>query len=272
LNLNKNSMRYLFIASVFLLACNGPKHLTGNTVVAPQNISLNGKLFSSLFQQRAAEYRALCLQGYNAARTRMDNYTAQSAKPKAIITDIDETILDNSPYAVHQAWKGIEYMSADWYDWTDRSAADTMPGAASLLKYAASKNIVIFYITNREERERAATLKNLQRFNLPNADEVHLLTRQNGSSKEARRQQVMQNYEVELLMGDNLADLSALFDHKTEEERKANVDAVSSQFGTKFIIFPNPNYGDWESSLYKYNYKLTQAQKDSVMRSVLRTY
>ena len=268
-------MKY-FSAILFLtvVACNSSRHAGAVTSanILPENISLNGKLFSSLFQQRAAEYRALCLQAYNAARMCIDSHAAQTQKPKALITDIDETILDNSPFAVHQALKGIEYVAADWYDWTSRSAADTMPGAAALLKYAASKGLEIFYITNREEKERAGTLKNLQRFNLPNADDRHLLLRQTTSSKEPRRQQVMQDYEVVVLMGDNLADLSALFDKKTEEERGQNADALAAEFGKQLIVLPNVNYGDWESSLYKYNYKLTQAGKDSVMKRVLRSY
>ena len=166
----------------------------------------------------------------------------------------------------------MEYESPSWYEWTDKAAADTMPGAVAFLKYAASKNIEIFYITNREQRERATTLKNLQYFDLPNADESHLLTKQSASSKEGRRQQVMKNYEVLILMGDNLADFSSLFDKKTEEERKSSTDIFSGEFGKKFIVFPNVNYGDWESSLYKYNYKLTQMQKDSIIRSVLKGY
>ena len=241
-------------------------------VTMPQNVSLNGKLFSALFQQRAAEYRALCLQGYNIAKMRVDGYVAQTEKPKAIITDIDETILDNSPYAVHQAYQGLEYISSSWYEWTDKSSADTMPGAASFLKYLASKNIQVFYITNREDRERASTLKNLQRFGLPNADEIHLYTKLGTSSKEARRQQVMDRYEVILLMGDNLADLNVLFDKKTEEDRKKNTDILAADFGKMFIVFPNANYGDWESSMYKYNYNLTQMQKDSVIQGGLKGY
>lgn len=272
-------MKYcLMIASVLIFSCKSSKEITTKTAVTttlqakPQNTSLNGKLFSSVFQQRAAEYRALCLQGYNIAKMRIDNYVAQTEKPKVIITDIDETILDNSPYAVHQAYMGSEYTSPTWYDWTDQSAADTMPGAASFLQYVASKNIQVFYITNREDRERSSTLKNLKKFALPNADEIHLYTKLGTSSKEVRRQQVMDRYEVILLMGDNLADLSVLFDKKTEEERRKNTDLLSGEFGKKFIVFPNVNYGDWESSMYKYDYKLTQQQKDSVIKSVLKSY
>ena len=282
-------MKYILTAvTIFVLGCHSSKQSTtitntnpatpivptvaSSTSTLPQNVSLNGKLFSSIFQQRAAEYRALCLQGYNIARMRIDNYVAQSSKPKAIITDIDETILDNSPYAVHQAYLGSEYTSPTWYEWTEKSAADTMPGAASFLKYVASKNIQVFYITNREDRERASTLKNLQRFGLPNTDEIHLYTKMNTSSKEIRRQQVMDRYEVVLLMGDNLADLSMLFDKKNETERKNNTDLLAAEFGKKLIVFPNVNYGDWESSMYKFNYNLTQTQKDSVIKSVLRNY
>ena len=272
-------MKYsLLVAAIFLLACKSTKQVTIAPEVPtlsqtmPQNTSLNGKLFSSIFQQRAAEYRALCLQGYNVAKMRIESYLAQTEKPKAIITDIDETILDNSPYAVHQAYNGSEYTADTWYEWTDQSAADTMPGAAAFLKYVASKNIQVFYITNREDRERASTLKNLKRFGLPNADEIHLYTKLGSSSKEVRRQQVMDRYEVVLLMGDNLADLNVLFDKKTEAERKQNTDILADEFGKKFIVFPNVNYGDWESSMYKYDYKLTQMQKDSVIKTVLKTY
>ncbi len=271
-------MKYCIIVVVlFIFSCKSTKEIAIKPPAMliqtlPQNTSLNGKLFSSIFQQRAAEYRALCLQGYNIARFQIDSYTSVSEKPKAIITDIDETILDNSAYAVHQAYQGAEYTSPTWYEWTDKSAADTMPGAAAFLKYVASKNIQVFYITNREDKERAGTLKNLQRFGLPNADEIHLYTKMGTSSKEVRRQQVMDRYEVVLLMGDNLADLNVLFDKKTEEERKQNTDILAGEFGKKFIVFPNVNYGDWESSMYKYDYKLSQLQKDSVIKSVLKSY
>ena len=260
------------ILAVGFLSCSTSRQAGNTASELPANTSLNGKLFSSFFHQRAAEYRALCLQGYNIARMRIDGYKPLTNKPLAIITDIDETILDNSPYAVHQAYKGKEYDTQSWYEWTEKAAADTMPGAAAFLRYAASKNIRIFYITNRDEKEKSATIRNLQRFNLPDADEAHFFGKQNTSSKELRRQQVMQGHEVILLMGDNLADFSSLYDKKTEEERRLNTDILSAEFGKKFIVFPNVNYGDWESSLYNYNYKLTHVQKDSVLRSVLKSY
>jgi len=238
---------------------------TGNT------IDINGKLWASLWQQKAAEYRALCFQAYNIAHLRADQAVSKhTAKPKAIITDIDETLLDNSPNAVSQAMQGKNYEQAAWLNWTSKAAADTVPGAPSFLKYAAKKGITVYYITNRSEAERASTLKNLQKYAFPNADDAHLLLRANTSSKEVRRQQVMKDYEVIMLLGDNLADFSALFDHKTVAERLQNTEAEAAKFGDRFIVLPNADYGDWESSLYDYKYNLTPEQKELILRRALK--
>lgn len=234
----------------------------------------DGKLYAAAFMQRSAEYHALCLQAYNIAKLRLDEYlqSSTSSKSKAVITDIDETILDNSADEVHHDLQGKGFDPTEWAQWTAMAAADTVPGALSFLKYAASKNVEIFYITNRDEGDREGTLKNLQKFGFPNADNAHLLPRQNTSSKEARRQQVMANHDVLLLLGDNLADLSPLYDNKkSTEERLQATKELANQFGNHFIVLPNPVYGDWESALYQYK-GLTLSQKDSAIRSSLRTY
>lgn len=265
--------KILIAATLFIAACSTTKQGSQTAFTSPQNIGVTAKVFASLFQQRAAEYRALCLQAFNFAQVRLDQgLQTTSPKPKAIITDIDETILDNSAYEVHQTLQGKDYESASWYQWTDMSAADTVPGAPAFLKYAASKGVTIFYVTNREERERKSTLINLLKFNLPNADNAHLLVRQNTSSKETRRQQVAATHDVILLMGDNLADFSSQFDKKTIDERLQNTNALATEFGKKFIVIPNPVYGDWESALYKYNYTFTPAQKDSIIKSSVKGY
>jgi 5'-nucleotidase (lipoprotein e(P4) family) len=240
-------------------------------VTTGTTMDINGKLWASLWQQKAAEYRALCFQAYNIAHLRADQGVLRhSKKPKAIITDIDETLLDNSPNAVSQALQGKNYEQAAWLNWTSKAAADTVPGAPSFLKYAHKKGIAVYYITNRSEAERASTLKNLQKYGFPNADDAHLLLRATTSSKEDRRQQVLKTHEVIMLLGDNLADFSALFDHKSVEERLQNTVAEKAKFGSKFIVLPNADYGDWESSLYDYKYNLTPEQKEAILRKALK--
>ncbi|MFL9484237.1 5'-nucleotidase, lipoprotein e(P4) family [Chitinophagaceae bacterium LWZ2-11] len=257
--------------SVLLFACATHKQAT----VATNQSTLvpDGKLFTSFFQQRAAEYKALCFQAYNIAQLRLDqSLQQQTTKKRAVVTDIDETFLDNSPYAVHQGLQGKDYESATWAEWTSLGRADTLAGALTFFKYAASQNVEVFYITNRDEKERPGTLKNLQHYGFPFADNEHLIMRQTTSSKETRRQTVSADHDIVLLLGDNLGDFSALFDKKTEDERTKNVQQNAGLFGSKFIVLPNANYGDWEGAFYQYNYKLSPAQKDSLIRKALILY
>lgn len=258
----------LFLAALY--SCSAKKHAVStakSTASATVSAPVSGKVMANIWMQRSAEYKALCFQAYNIAHLSLDqSLTQTSAKPRAIVTDIDETVLDNSPHDMSEALAGKDFDLKTWKAWTAKAAADTIPGAASFLKYAASKGVEVFYITNRDEDERTGTLKNLQKFNLPNADNEHLLLKQTTSSKETRRNQVLQNHEIIILLGDNLADFSALFDHKNYEERLQNTQQQAAAFGKKFIVLPNPAYGDWESVLYQYNYQLKAAQKDSVLK------
>ena len=77
--------------------------------------------------QSAAEYHALCLQAYNIARMRLDEALKQtSSKPKAIITDLDETALDNSAEEVHHDLEGKGFDPTEWAEWTAMAKADTV--------------------------------------------------------------------------------------------------------------------------------------------------
>ncbi|MEI9947292.1 MAG: 5'-nucleotidase, lipoprotein e(P4) family [Chitinophagaceae bacterium] len=263
--------RFILFLAVFFSACAVPKKAT--PTLPAGHLVIDGKIWSSVFQQRAAEYKALCLQAYNIAMLRVDESLLQTTtKPRAIITDIDETFLDNSPYAVHQALQGKDYEPSSWYEWTAKGAADTLAGALSFFNYAASKNIEIFYVTNREEKDRQGTLVNLQKFHFPFADDQHLVVRQTESSKEDRRKKIALTHDVILLLGDNLADFSALFDKKTESERDQNVKLLAAEFGKKFIVLPNFNYGGWEDAIYQNARNWTPVQKGSLLKSGLKNY
>lgn len=268
----------LSILLVFLTSCkvsvNTFPDKTGETAPRSlQNIALNGKVYSALWQQNAGEFRALCYQAYNLAKMRIDeNVKNPSKKPFAIITDVDETFLDNSPYAVTEAENGKIFEAKTWMNWTSKAEAKAFPGSLKFFKYAASKNVTIFYISNRNEDDRIGTLKNLNELGFPNADDAHLLLKSTTSDKEARRLEILKNYEVIIYMGDNLADFSKIFNKKPQTERNQLVDHNSDEFGKRFIILPNSGYGDWESALDGYNSQLTPAEKDEVIRKNLRGY
>ena len=65
---------------------------------------------STLWYQKAAETKALYLQGYNVATDRLKELLkTQTDKPYSIVLDLDETVLDNSPYQAQkcQRWNSI---------------------------------------------------------------------------------------------------------------------------------------------------------------------
>lgn len=236
-----------------------------------QNLGHNGKIYATFYQQRAAEYEALCLQAYNIAKLRLDEALAQkSDKPLAIVSDIDETFLDNSYYAVERSKTGKDYDQKTWEEWTAKGIATPLTGSQEFYQYAASKGIQVFYVTNRAEQERAGTLKNLKKYNYPLQSDANLILRSKESSKENRRKDIARNYNIVLLLGDNLADFADIFDKKTEADRSAAVKSAAKDFGKKFIIIPNVGYGDWESSFYQYKYDYTKQQKDSMMYNAVK--
>ncbi len=202
-----------------------------------------------LWQQNAAEYRALCHQAFNIARYRLNEIVAnnKSVKPLAIITDIDETILDNSPYSSHLILNDQNFNKESWITWGKKESAHLVPGAAEFINHAANLGVEIFYVSNRYDVQLNETINNLNRFQLANADKDHVLLRSETSGKEDRRQKIKDLYEVVLLLGDNLSDFDDVYDEQNSEQRNQHVKNMKDSFGSKFIVFPNPMYGDWET-------------------------
>lgn len=255
-------MRYCYLFAVMLFfACKTTQP------PAASRPSTGGPAWAALWQQRAAEYRALCLQAYRVAGERVEEMShQQTLRPRAIVTDIDETVLDNSPYTAKTTLEGKTWNQATWEEWTAKAACDTVPGAPSFFRYAAQTGLTIYYVTNRLESERAATLKNLQRYHFPFADNEHLIMSSGNSNKEERRNAIAKKYEIAMLVGDNLGDFAEDFYKKTPEERNAAVDRLQEQFGRRFILIPNVMYGDWLSALVPRG-----ADADSVLRKAVRT-
>ncbi|TXH54230.1 MAG: 5'-nucleotidase, lipoprotein e(P4) family [Bacteroidia bacterium] len=237
---------------------------------------------SVLWQQTAAEYRALCYQAYQTAKLKLDFYL-ETTKPAndmgfAIITDIDETVLDNSPYNAWLIENNQNYKFETWKAWTDKASATTVPGAKEFLNYAQSRGVEVFYVSNRIVAEKTTTMANLKNQGLPYADEAHLLLKSDKSSKLERFKTVTASHNVLLYIGDNLSDFpSAKAEHSFEvpstQERNANTDRYNNYFGNYFIVLPNPMYGDWETKgIYQGKHNWTEQQADSLRKSNLRGF
>jgi len=223
-----------------------------------------------LWQQTAAEYRALCYQAFNIAQLRLEKLLKTKKKNEhwAIITDLDETILDNSYAEAELIKKNKDFNSADWKYWVNKAAATEVPGASKFLQWVHAQGISVFYISNRDTSQVNATIINLKKLKLPDADTAHTLFSANTPSKETRRKAVMARYKVVQLLGDNLNDFTAAFQYKDLLERKTETDKAREEWGNKFIVLPNSTYGDWENALYHYE-RLKPAQKDSTRKATL---
>ncbi|MBU0486705.1 MAG: 5'-nucleotidase, lipoprotein e(P4) family [Bacteroidetes bacterium] len=264
-----HSLAVVTLLSMF--SCNTKED--GNVVMQVQTPPSEFLVQSVLWYQHAAEMEALYFQAYNIARLRLDQQLAasKSDKKKAVVVDIDETILDNSPFEGWCILNDSTYSKENWNTWVNKKSADTLPGALGFLRYANSKGVEVFYISNRLTVEVSPTLKNLEKFGFPNADEAHAMFKTDNSSKEIRRNLVLEDYDILLLCGDNLGDFSAAFDHRTAETIGDSVKKFSNEFGNRFIVLPNPMYGDWEKLIYGKNAN-TPATRDSARCSKVIGY
>lgn len=245
-----------------------------NSIVT--NHSQDKLLVAVSWYQHSAEMTALYYQGFNIARQRLDEAIAENSKkqPLAVVVDIDETMLDNSPYE-SMVIDSTDNLSG-WKHWTARAIARALPGALEFALYSQSKHVEIFYITNRDDNERVATLLNLQKEGFPYATEDHLYTRSdlsyntgNTSSKDGRRAKVSENYKIVLLIGDNLNDFSGIFEDRSHNYGKEAVEKNREKFGQLFIVLPNPMYGAWEKPLYNYQDGLSEEQKTLMLKEKL---
>jgi len=266
------------LAACALTACSSPRQTAAPSLApAPLTVSYPANehtVQAVLWVQRSGEYRALCHQAFNLARRVLDEELKANPSPKkrAVVGDVDETVLDNSPYQARLIKTRQGYATASWRHWVDLARAEAMAGAVDFLKHAASRGVEVFYISNRRTEERDGTLANLRAKGFPHADDAHLLLRTAEGSKTKRRAAVRATHEIVLLMGDNLNDLSDGFDGKDPAGRIAEVEKLAQEFGRRFIVLPNPLYGDFEDSIYRYNRSLPEAEKDGLRKGALKDY
>jgi len=235
-----------------------------------------------LWTQSSAEYRALAYQTFVLARLRLgqslQNPIARSRKRPhqrtAVIVDADETVLDNSRFQAELVLRGLPYTAQSWREWCQRAEAGAVPGAVDFLNYATQRGVSVFYITNRRQAEKAGTIANLQKLGFPNVSDETVMVREDGAaaSKESRRQKVAARYRIALLVGDNLNDFNDDFSGKSTMDRASQVDRERVEFGTKYIVVPNPMYGDWEGAVYENKSGLTDEQRRALRRQALKGF
>lgn len=246
-------------------------------------------LTSLLWVQTSEEYRGICTQAYQAAEAALSlavndsTWTADVKQegaadletlPLAVILDVDETVLDNSPYQAALALDGRAYSKDSWREWVLEERAVAVPGALQFCVDAHKNGVAVFYVTNRTHDLESATRSNLIALGFPMPD-AHdsLLTKGEredwGSDKTTRRSWVARTHRIALLIGDDLGDFIS-HAHGDRVQRHSLAFPHRNRWGVTWIVLPNPLYGSFERSILHGQPKLQPTQRTLIRQRALK--
>jgi acid phosphatase len=264
------------------------------TPVATASVSVpaNDNLNAVAWTQTAIEHDLVFIQTYRDAESRLlaalknprwdalpkDDRVApiKGLKP-AVVLDIDETVLDNSPYQARLIKHGGEFNEADWAKWCKEEIARALPGVVEFTQFAARHGIAVIYVSNRAKDLDQVTLENLRKVGLPVSGPQAFLglgtfvagCEQIGSEKSCRRQLISHKYRVLMQFGDQIGDFVTVVANNAAGRRRAMAPYMK-WIGTRWFVLPNPTYGAWEPALFNNNWSAPLEQRRQQKIDALR--
>lgn len=255
---------------------------TTSTVSAP-SVPADDNLNAVAWTQTALEHDLIYQETFRSAQSQLltalkdkkwdalpsdDRTTPYKNLKPAVILDIDETVLDNSPYQARLIRKGGEFNEADWAAWCKEERARALPGAVAFTQFAAKHGVAVFYISNRAQDLDTATLDNLRKVGLPVSGPDAFLglgtilrgCDQAGTEKNCRRQLIGQHYRVLMQFGDQLGDFVTVLSN-TPAGRAQAMAPYADWIGSRWFVLPNPTYGSWEPALFNNEWNAPREQR-----------
>ena len=228
-----------------------------------------------LWMRTSAEYRALAYQGYNVAMNAVKMAVTDPShqrKPLAIVLDADETVVDNTKLMGESIANGNGRFDAPWWrQAVHQGKSQAMPGAVEFLNEVHKQGVEIFYVSNRYAPVNLdVTIQNFKELGFPSVDKDHVLLFEKDSDKQPRFDMIAKKYYVIVYMGDNAGDFPIGTKGKTPAERNSIIDAHKEDFGTTFVVFPNPAYGSWVSALAKGYQNLSPEEQKQINNQYLQ--
>lgn len=228
-----------------------------------------------LWMRTSAEYRALAYQGYNVAMNAVKMAVTDPShqrKPLAIVLDADETVVDNTKLMGESIANGNGRFDAPWWrQAVHQGKSQAMPGAVEFLNEVYKQGVEIFYVSNRYAPVNLdVTIQNFKELGFPSVDKDHVLLFEKDSDKQPRFDMIAKKYYAVVYMGDNAGDFPIGTKGKTLAERNSIIDAHKEDFGTTFVVFPNPAYGSWVSALAKGYQNLSPEEQKQVNNQYLQ--
>jgi 5'-nucleotidase (lipoprotein e(P4) family) len=286
--------------SVGLSACNTlqtkPAAVIDTPITGPfateNALAAHDNLNAVAWMQASLEYRLLAGQTWRSGLLQLDraikspNWDALvpaerdkpvKGLPMAVIVDIDETVLDNSSYQARLIRDGKLFADASWDAWVKEEAALAIPGAVEFTRAADARGVKIFYISNRADYLKDATLNNLRKLGFPIANEQQFLGKgtqvahcvNKGSEKTCRRMLVSREYRVLLQFGDQLGDMVTITDN-SRAGRELSIKPYLNWIGERWFVLPNPSYGSWEPALFNNAWSKSETERREMKYKSLR--
>lgn len=264
--------------------------LAGGGVRAQETPPASDLLLATLWTQRAVEYRANALTVYALARIRLEealadrNWTAAPGEqkgdfqtlPPAVVLDVDETLLDNSKYQVWMMRTNQSFSTKSWNQFCAAQISAAIPGAVEFTKYADSKGVKVFYVTNRGVETEKDTRENMAKLGFPLGGKVDTFLMQGEKpdwtgAKSTRRAVIARDYRILLNMGDNLGDFDDRY-RSSEADRVKAFEAGMPYWGKQWLMLPNPTYGSFDTAPYGHDFKKPRDEQRKAKWDVLESW
>lgn len=299
------SILFAALASVLLGACAAspsrtiiaptePAEVVAATPEIASETPANDNLNAVAWTQTAIERDLIYRQTYRAAQDQLilalkdsrwealpkgeRKTPVKGLRKKAVIVDIDETMLDNSPYQARLVRDGKDFNEFTWAEWCREESAPALPGALEFARFAASQGVTVFYLSNRAQDLREVTIANLRKLGFPIAESENAFLglgtvvsdcEQNGSEKGCRRELISRNYRVLMQIGDQIGDFTDVLSN-TKEGRVEAMEPYLEWIGQRWFVLPNPTYGSWEPALFNNNWAAPAGEKRRAKIDALR--
>lgn len=277
------------LALVLLAGCAvAPRHPATTATPAPTptaatTVAANDNLNAVAWSQTAIEHDLIYLQTYRDAQARLlaamkdrqwdaltrdDRVAPAAGLQPAVVLDIDETVLDNSPYQARLVRSGGEYNEADWAEWCRQESARALPGVVEFTQFAAKHGIAVLYVSNRAKDLDQVTLANLRKVGLPVSGPEAFLglgtfvegCEQVGTEKGCRRQLISRKYRVLMQFGDQIGDFVTVLANNAAGRQRA-IAPYMGWIGSRWFVLPNATYGSWEPALFNNDWSAPPAQR-----------
>lgn len=192
----------------------------------------------------------------SAFRNGYEKISAESKSRRgdwAVVLDVDDTVLDHQQYQINTEFK---FSPDTWNQWVQEARAPSVAGAKDFLdKIRALPGARVVFITDRDDAQKAATLRNLAGNGLYAPGDKILTKAGKDDTKEVRRQCVEKGADARCradgplpilgLFGDSLRDFIELHDVDLTPARSAELQK-DPRWGETWFVIVNPMYGQWE--------------------------